>query len=58
MITDKLSSLGFPVAKPLHLCTDSSIIGTPFYVMIFVEGRIFKDVKLPELPPADRLKVY
>lgn len=47
-----------PVARVLHLCEDESIVGTIFYVMEFAEGRIFWDPALPELPPADRAKVY
>ena len=38
-----------PVARPLHLCRDESVIGSMFYVMGFVEGRIFWDPSLPEL---------
>ena len=40
-ITDALSLAGFPVARPLHLCTDDSVIGAAFYVMEHVEGRVF-----------------
>ncbi|OZJ04403.1 hypothetical protein BZG36_02396 [Bifiguratus adelaidae] len=38
-----------PVPKVYLLCEDRSIIGTPFYVMKFLEGRIFSDVRLPSL---------
>jgi len=40
-----LRKADIPVAEALLLCTDDSIIGTPFYVMEHVEGRIFRDVK-------------
>ena len=40
-ITAFLYGRGFPVARPHALCTDESIIGTPFYVMAFADGRIF-----------------
>ncbi len=43
-----------PVARMLHYCTDASIIGTEFYVMEFLEGRVFSDVLMPELAPAER----
>ncbi|CAD8139842.1 unnamed protein product [Paramecium octaurelia] len=56
-ITLKLSQVSFPVAKPLVLCNDSSIIGTPFYVMEFVEGRIFKDIKLSELSNQEKQEI-
>ena len=35
-----------------------SIVGTPFYLMDFVKGRIFKDHRLPELPPEERWPVF
>jgi aminoglycoside phosphotransferase (APT) family kinase protein len=38
-----------PVAEPLHLCRDESVIGSMFYLMQFVEGRIFWDPSLPEI---------
>lgn len=36
-----------PVPKVFCLCTDSTVIGTPFYIMEYLEGRIFLDPKLP-----------
>jgi aminoglycoside phosphotransferase (APT) family kinase protein len=47
-----------PVAQPLHLCLDDAIIGSAFYVMAFVEGRIFWNPALPELPAAQRGAYY
>ncbi|KAI7783581.1 APH-domain-containing protein [Diaporthe eres] len=49
---------GFPVPKVFDLCEDASIIGTPFYVMEFVKGRIITDVDLGELSPGDRRKTW
>ncbi|KAE9400654.1 APH-domain-containing protein [Gymnopus androsaceus JB14] len=43
-----------PVPEPYVLCTDTSILGTPFYVMQFLDGRIFEDARLLELTPKDR----
>jgi aminoglycoside phosphotransferase (APT) family kinase protein len=40
--------LALVIIKMLQ-CLDASVIGTPFYVMEMVEGRIFKDPALPEL---------
>jgi acyl-CoA dehydrogenase len=37
---------GVPVAKVYCLCEDPSIIGTPFYIMDFVQGRIFAGASL------------
>jgi aminoglycoside phosphotransferase (APT) family kinase protein len=47
-----------PVARPLHLCTDDAVIGSWFYLMGFVDGRIFWDPSLPDLTPAQRGAVY
>jgi aminoglycoside phosphotransferase (APT) family kinase protein len=52
-----LTALGearFPVAHVHALCTDDSVIGTWFYVMDMVEGRIFWDATLPELTSTER----
>src|SRR5215475_13026 len=38
-----------PVAQPLHLCAEESVIGSVFYVMEYVPGRIFWDPSLPEI---------
>ncbi|KAJ8566101.1 hypothetical protein K7X08_030578 [Anisodus acutangulus] len=43
-----------PVPKVFCLCTDSSVIGTPFYIMEYLEGRIFIDPKLPGVAPKRR----
>lgn len=48
----------FPVAKPLLLCEDPSVIGTAFFVMQYVDGRIFWDPTLPELPRETRRAVF
>jgi aminoglycoside phosphotransferase (APT) family kinase protein len=53
-----LADTGVPVPPARLLCEDASIIGTPFYVMDFVQGRVFTDPKLPDLSPADRSAVY
>jgi len=49
-----LGAQGFPVARTYGLCTDEAVIGTPFYVMEMVEGRIFWDAAFPEVNAADR----
>lgn len=45
------------VPRAVVLCEDSSVAGTPFYVMDFVDGRIFTDPALPELLPPQRRQV-
>ncbi|KIK71238.1 hypothetical protein GYMLUDRAFT_33378 [Collybiopsis luxurians FD-317 M1] len=49
-----LTSKRVPVPEPFLLCEDNSVIGTPFYVMEFLEGRIFEDARLLEMSPKDR----
>ncbi|DBB17063.1 TPA: hypothetical protein ACH3X3_014151 [Trebouxia sp. C0006] len=47
-----------PVPKALCLCQDAAVIGTPFYVMEHVQGRIFIEPTLPELSPPERAAAY
>jgi aminoglycoside phosphotransferase (APT) family kinase protein len=49
---------GFPVAKPFGLCEDESVIGTMFYVMDSVEGRILWDGTLPDSTNQQRTAIY
>ncbi|MGH0123466.1 UNVERIFIED_CONTAM: hypothetical protein FKN15_011981 [Acipenser sinensis] len=53
-----LFSAGFPVPQPLLYCDDVSVIGTEFYVMEHVQGRIFRDLRLPGVSPAERSALY
>ena len=39
---------GFPVAEPLAYCDDDGVVGTAFYVMAHVEGRVFWVPALPD----------
>jgi aminoglycoside phosphotransferase (APT) family kinase protein len=48
----------FPVAQPLLLCEDVTVIGTAFYLMEYIEGRVFWDPCLPELPRDERRPVF
>jgi len=47
-----------PVPRMLAYCEDISIVGTPFYVMEFLEGRVLVDQSLPGFAPEQRNKVY
>ncbi|MGH6704388.1 MAG: phosphotransferase family protein, partial [Bradyrhizobium sp.] len=47
-----------PAPRPLLYHTDSDIVGTPFYVMERLQGRVFHDSSLPGVPPADRRQMY
>jgi aminoglycoside phosphotransferase (APT) family kinase protein len=53
-----LGDLGFPVPVMRALCRDDAVIGTAFYVMDFLEGRIFRDARMPGLAPAERAALY
>uniref|UniRef100_A0A8C2XKI9 Acyl-CoA dehydrogenase family member 11 n=1 Tax=Cyclopterus lumpus TaxID=8103 RepID=A0A8C2XKI9_CYCLU len=53
-----LFSAGFPVPQPLLHCTDAEIIGTEFYLMEHVRGRIFRDLRLPGVSAAERAALY
>ncbi|XP_059457105.1 probable acyl-CoA dehydrogenase IBR3 [Corylus avellana] len=47
-----------PVPKVFCLCTDPNVIGTAFYIMEYLDGRIFIDPKLPDVPPGTRRAIY
>lgn len=47
-----------PIPEPLVLCEDNSVLGTPFYVMEFLDGRIFEDIHLPEVPREQRREIW
>lgn len=53
-----LDGCAVPVPKAQLLCEDSSIVGTPFFVMDFLQGRIFWDPALPEIPKGERARYY
>ena len=47
-----------PVPVMRALCEDPEVIGATFYVMDYLEGRIFRDATLPGLEPAERAAIY
>ena len=47
-----------PVPRPYALCQDDAVIGTAFYLMEFLPGRILSDSKMPGISPADRGKIF
>jgi aminoglycoside phosphotransferase (APT) family kinase protein len=53
-----LGTTGFPVAKTYGLCVDDEVIGTWFYIMDMVEGRILWDQSLPQCQPAERHAIF
>ncbi len=57
-VQQALHKANFPVPRPLVYCDDDSVIGTVFYVMEHVQGRIFRDVTLPSMSPSERSAIY
>jgi aminoglycoside phosphotransferase (APT) family kinase protein len=57
-VTGALAGQGFPVARPLLYCEDESIVGTPFYVMEHVAGRVFWEPHMPDTPASERSAIY
>jgi len=53
-----LGGTGFPVAKTYCLCEDESVLGTIFYIMDCVEGRIIWDGTIPGSNPDERAAIY
>ncbi|KAM5238514.1 acyl-CoA dehydrogenase family member 10 [Ctenodactylus gundi] len=57
-IMKALANAGVPVPRVLDICEDSRITGTPFYVMEYCPGHIYKDPSLPGLEPSQRQAIY
>ncbi|KAK6074959.1 phosphotransferase enzyme family protein [Seiridium cupressi] len=53
-----LGTTDVPVPKAYCLCEDASVIGTPFYVMEFLDGRIFEDHAMPDVSPEERTELW
>lgn len=47
-----------PVPHMRLLCQDPDVIGAAFYVMDYLDGRIFRDAALPGVAPAERAEIY
>ena len=47
-----------PAPRPLLFHTDCDIVGTPFYLMERLQGRVFHDSSLPGVAPAERRQMY
>ena len=52
------SSKSIPVPKPIAYCQNPSIIGAEFYIMEYIQGRIFIDPSLPGMTPPERMLAY
>ena len=57
-VIQALHEVGFPVARPYALCEDETVIGTAFYVMDCVEGRVLWDQSLPGMTKNERFAIW
>lgn len=53
-----LHAAGFPAPRTRLYCADESVVGTPFFLMDFVGGRIFWSARIPEVESAERAAIY
>ncbi len=58
MVISALYAADFPVPRPFCICRDDEIVGTMFFIMEYVEGRIFWDLELPDMDPGERSAIY
>ena len=57
-VLSALQSCAVPVPRLHVFCSDASVIGLPFYLMDFVEGTVWRDIRLPGATPALRRAIY
>jgi aminoglycoside phosphotransferase (APT) family kinase protein len=57
-VISALRAQAFPVPEPVLYCADEAVIGTAFFVMAHVDGRVFWEAEMPVSNPAERAAVY
>jgi len=57
-VISALKAQDFPVARPYVLCTDETVIGTMFYIMECVNGRIIWNPHIPDAKPDERTAIF
>jgi acyl-CoA dehydrogenase len=57
-VMSALTKTNVPVPNMLAYCEDESIVGTPFFLMSYIDGRTFTDQSLPGLRKEDRAAIY
>jgi len=57
-VISALAAQGFPVAEPVLYCADETVVGTAFFIMAHVDGRVFWEPHMPASDPAERAAVY
>ena len=57
-VLEKLQPIYGRIPAPIHLCEDESVIGSMFYLMEFIDGRVMWDAALPDMSHAERGELY
>ena len=57
-IIHALEKTDVPIPRALCLCQEQDVIGTDFYIMDFLDGRIFEDPAIPGVTAEERTKMY
>jgi aminoglycoside phosphotransferase (APT) family kinase protein len=57
-IIHALEKTDVPVPKAYCLCEDEKVVGTPFYIMEYLNGRIIEDPTMPDVTPAERTEMF
>ncbi|MFM7272663.1 MAG: phosphotransferase family protein, partial [Gammaproteobacteria bacterium] len=57
-VMSALAGTAVPVPRMIALCEDAGIVGTPFFLMEYSEGRNFREMRLPGLDPRERTAMY
>lgn len=57
-VLSAMADAGIPVPRVRALCLDEKVIGSIFYIMDLVPGRIFWDPRLPDLSKAERIGIF
>lgn len=57
-VMNALRDSSVPVPRMIHLCEDVSVIGTPFYLMEFVDGVVHVDPALPSVPTDEKPRYF
>ena len=57
-VLSALAGTNVPVARAVLFCDDREVIGTPFYLMEYVTGRVFWEPTLPDVPREERRAIY
>ncbi len=57
-VISALYAADFPVPRPYALCEDNEVVGTTFFIMQFVDGRIFWELDMPQSNREERRAIY